>query len=99
MWIPARQFVKREYALMISREGSAIVFRASNSTYLLIPSQIKQTMQDIWGINFKDKAVRVKCDMVTDNTGELHLIYTFTKEDNRLAVPENEEAKEVTQVE
>jgi hypothetical protein len=70
--------IKREYYLLISREGGSIVMTPGNSTYLLVPKEVREALKARYGIDFrKKKEMRVKCDMVEEQGGTVSLVYSF----------------------
>jgi len=75
-----RDLIKKEYYLLISREGGAIVISPSNSTYLLVPKEIAKRLKD-FGIDLNDRKARerieVRCELVMEPSGHVNLVYSF----------------------
>lgn len=75
-----RDLIKKEYYLLISREGGAIVISPSNSTYLLVPKEIARRLRD-FGIDLNDRKARerieVRCELVMEPSGHVNLVYSF----------------------
>ena len=74
-----KDFVKKEFYLLISREGSSLIIEPSNTLYLRVPAEIKKEMKRRFGIDFdKNKnEICVRCDLATDQDGKVNLIYSF----------------------
>ena len=74
-----KDFIKKEFYLLLSREGSSIVIEPSNTLYLRVPAEIRKELKRRFNIDFdKDKnRIYVRCDLATDQDGKVNLIYSF----------------------
>jgi hypothetical protein len=73
-----RDLIKKEYYLLVSRNGGSIVMTPGNSTYLLVPREIREDLKQKFGIDFKHKEnMQVRCDLVVEREGTINLIYSF----------------------
>jgi len=76
-----KDVIKKEYSLLISREGGSIVFEASNSLYLLVPKAIREKLEHDFKIDLRHnrEAIMVKCDLMLEPQGTVNLVYSFWK--------------------
>jgi hypothetical protein len=79
-----KELIKKEYSLLVSREGGSIVFEASNSLYLLVPKAIREKLERDFKINLRDnkKDIMVKCDLMLEPQGTVNLVYSFWKKES-----------------
>jgi len=75
--------IKKEYSLLISREGGSIVFEASNSLYLLVPKAIREKLERDFKIDLRHNKenIMVKCDLMLEPQGTVNLVYSFWKKE------------------
>jgi len=79
-----KELIKKEYALVVSREGGCIVFSASNSVYLLVPKTIREKLARDFGVDLLKKHgdMIVKCDLMYEpQQGTVNLVYSFWKKE------------------
>jgi hypothetical protein len=78
-----KELTKKEYSLIISREGGSIVFEASNSVYLLVPKAIREKLERGFNIDLRHKRgeVMVKCDLMLEPQGTVNLVYSFWRKE------------------
>jgi len=78
-----KELIKKEYSLLISREGGSIVFEASNSLYLLVPKAVREKLERDFKIDLRHnrEGIMVKCDLMLEPQGTVNLVYSFWKKE------------------
>ena len=76
-----KELIKKEYSLLISREGGSIIIRPGNSLYLLVPAVIKEKLKRDFNIDLQKnkEGIMVKCDLMLEPQGTVNLVYSFWK--------------------